>query len=77
MILIVNIAYAIFLGFIALVKTGFVQVEYIIELIQYMNIVDYVVLYVVILLMSYLISGKFARRLFRKTAMNTFREGDR
>ena len=42
-----------------------------------MEVVDYVVLYVIILIMAYLISGKFAGHLFRKTAMTTFREGDR
>ena len=77
MILVVNIAYALFLGAIALVKTGVIRVAYIIELIQYMKVTDFVILYVVLMIMAYLISGKFSRRLFRKTAMNTFREGDR
>ena len=77
MVLVVNIAYALFLGCIALVKTGVVRVAYIIELVQYMKVTDFVILYVVIMLMAYLISGKFSRHLFRKTAMNTFREGDR
>ena len=77
MILVVNIAYALFLGTIALVKTGVIRVAYIIELVQYMKVTDFVILYAVIMIMAYLISGKFARHLFRKTAMNTFREGDR
>ncbi|MBR6798707.1 MAG: hypothetical protein IKM63_01420, partial [Firmicutes bacterium] len=77
MVLVVNIAYVLFLGCIALVKTGVVRVAYIIELIQYMKVTDFVILYVVIMLMAYLISGKFSRHLFKKTAMNTFREGDR
>ena len=76
MLLVVNMAYAIFLGCVALVKAGGVRLEYVIELIQYMEIKDYVILYVIILLMVYMISGKFARHLFRKTAMNTYREGD-
>ena len=76
MILIVNMAYLIFLGFIVLVKSGGARVSYIINLIQYMNITDYIVLYVVLMIMAYLISGKFSKHLFRKTAMNTFREGD-
>lgn len=76
LLFIVNLAYALFLGCVALVKTGGVRLEYVIELIQYMKPVDYVVLYCIIVLMVYLISGKFSRHLFRKTAMNTFREGD-
>ncbi|MDO4745400.1 MAG: ABC transporter ATP-binding protein [Bacillota bacterium] len=77
MLVIVNLAYAIFLAFILFVKNGWIRVDYIINLIQYMGVTDYIVLYVVILIMAYLISGKFARHLFKKTAMNTFREGDR
>ena len=77
MFTVVDIAYLIFLGVIAMVKFGVIRVQYIINLIQYMNVADYVILYVVILIMAYLISGKFARRLFKKTAMGTFREGDR
>lgn len=77
MVLVVNIAYALFLGAIALVKTGVIRVAYVIELIQYMKVTDFIILYVVIMIMAYLISGKFSRHLFRKTAMNTFREGDR
>lgn len=76
MLFVVNIAYALFLGCVALVKAGGVRLEYVIELIQYMEITDYIILYVIILIMVYMISGKFARHLFRKTAMNTYREGD-
>ena len=76
MVLVVNLAYALFLGCVALVKAGGVRLEYVIELIQYMEVIDYIILYVIILIMAYMISGKFARRLFRKTAMNTYREGD-
>lgn len=77
MLLVVNLAYAAFLAVVLAVKEGGIRVEYIINLIQYMEAVDYVVLYVIILIMAYLISGKFAGHLFRKTAMSTFREGDR
>lgn len=77
MILIVNLAYALFLGSVALVKSGIVRAAYIINLIEYMDTADYVILYVIILVMAYLISGKFSKHLFRKTAMSTFREGDR
>lgn len=76
MILIVNIAYMIFLAFVAVVKTGIVNITYMTNLIEYMSGFDYVILYIVMLLMSYLISGKFARSLFKKTAMGTYREED-
>lgn len=76
MLLVVNIAYAVFLATVALVKMGGVRLDYIIDLIHYMGAADYVILYVIIVIMAYMISGKFAKHLFKKTAMNTFREGD-
>lgn len=76
MLLIVNIAYALFIGCIAAVNTGLIDVEYITTLVQYMRVGDYIVLYVVLVVMAYLISGKFARNLFKKTAMGTYREED-
>lgn len=77
MLLVVNLAYAVFLGAVYAVKLGAVRLEYVIKLIQYMDVLDYVILYAVIIIMVYLISGKFSRYLFRKTAMSAFREGDR
>lgn len=76
-ILVTTIAYALFLGCVALVRSGVLKASYLIELIQYMHVTDYVLLYAIVLVMALLISGKFARSLFQKTAMGTFREGDR
>lgn len=73
---IVNIAFGLFLGFIVLVNQGLVPVDYIAKLTQYMQAGDYVVLYVVLAAMSYLISGKFVRKMFKKTAIGSFREVD-
>lgn len=77
MLLIVNIAYAVFIAFIITVHMGLVKAEYITNLAQYMTVSDYIILYAVIIIMAYLISGKFARSLFRKTAMGTYREEER
>lgn len=74
LLLTVNIAYALFICCVALVKTGTLEIGYISALIEYMRVVDYVVLYAVMAVMAYLISGKFARNLFKKTAMGAYRE---
>lgn len=74
MLLIVNIAYAIFLVCVALINKGIINVEYVAKLVEYMTAFDYAVLYMVLVIMAYLISGKFARSLFKKTAMGTYRE---
>ncbi len=74
MLMTVNIAYLIFIGCALMVHYGVIDVEYIRNLIEYMTVRDYVILYAILMFMAYLISGKFARNLFRKTAMGTFRE---
>ena len=71
---VVNIAYALFLGFVVMVNQGVVPVKYIAELTEYMTAGDYAILYVVLIVMSYLISGKFVRKMFKKTAIGSFRE---
>ncbi len=76
MLLIVNIAYLIFQAFVAVVRSGVVDITYMMELTEYMSGFDYLVLYIVMMVMAYLISGKFARSLFKKTAMGTYREED-
>ncbi|MCC2865391.1 ATP-binding cassette domain-containing protein [Anaerovorax odorimutans] len=71
---IVNIAFVLFLIVVLLVNYNVIQVEYLKTLIEYLKVTDYVILYAVLFVMSYLISGKFARSLFKKTAMGSFRE---
>ena len=73
-LLVANIAFAIFLLVVACVSKDVVSIEYLKTLIQFMKPRDYVVLYLMICLMAMLISNWFARRLFRKTAMGSFRE---
>ena len=73
---VINIAYAIFLAAVILVNLHVINVEYIRTLVEYMKVTDYVILYAVLILMGYLISGKFARSLFKKTAMGSYREED-
>lgn len=74
MFTVINIAFAIFLAVVILVNTGIIHVEYIRTLVEYLKVTDYVILYAILVLMGYLISGKFARSLFKKTAMGSFRE---
>lgn len=70
---VVNIAYALFLIMICLVNMNVLNVEYIRDLVQFMEITDYVLLYGILVVMSYLISGKFVRKMFKKTAMGSYR----
>ena len=71
---VINIAYMIFLAVVVLVNMGMIHVEYVRTLVEYLQVTDYVILYAILIVMGYLISGKFARSLFKKTAMGSFRE---
>jgi putative ABC transport system permease protein len=71
---VVTIAYGLVLGFFVLVNQGIIHFEYFKSLIQYLTVGDYIILYAVLLFMAFLLSRRFARRLFKKSAMVTFRE---
>ena len=73
-LLVANIAFAIFLIVVRLVQGGTISIEYIRTLVQFLQPRDYCILYLMILVMALLISGWFSRRLFKKTAMGSFRE---
>lgn len=72
--LVANIAFFTFIAFMEMVSRGVIDVEYIITLAEYIRAQDLLVLYVVLMAMTYLISGKFSKSLFKKTALGTYRE---
>ena len=70
----VNFAYIIFLILVFLVKMNLVQYEYISDMITYFNLLDYVLVYIILTIMSLLISNRYAHKLFEYSVMNTYRE---
>lgn len=71
---VVSIAYALFLGLITLLKQDIITIEYMQSIIDYFRVSDYVILYAILLFMAFLISRRFAKKIFKKSAMVTFRE---
>ncbi|MBR0128154.1 MAG: ATP-binding cassette domain-containing protein [Firmicutes bacterium] len=72
--IVLNIAFAIFLLAVLLVSNHIIDIEYVSTLIKYMHGYDYVILYAILVVMSWLISEIFARGLFKRTAIRTYRE---
>ena len=72
--LVMNIAFAIFLAVVFLVKQGIINIEYLKTLVDYMMPRDYAILYILTSIMSLVISTWFSRKLFKNTAMGNFRE---
>ena len=68
------LAYAVFIAAALLTGMGYISVKFVNDLIKYMSYENYAVLLAVLLAMSYLISGKFSRSLFKKSSLGTFRE---
>ena len=69
-----NIAYFTIIIFINLVKTNIIENQYILNLSRYVHFQDYTILYFILIAMSYLVSLKFAKKLFKKSTMSTFKE---
>ena len=49
-------------------------IKYVASFRNYIKFSDYLILYLILLIMSFIISQKFAKSLFKKTALNTIRE---
>ncbi len=75
MFIVVNIAFAVFAAVVAMAHYHIINVEYIWNLAEYMKPANYALIYIVMIVMAYIISGKFIRSIFRKSAMGSFREG--
>ena len=69
-----TLSYAILLVFIYMVKINIINLEYISKITQYLSFKEYILMYVILIVMSRLISIKFARKLFKNTAINTYNE---
>lgn len=69
-----NIAYIVFLGLILIVKKGLIDIDYIKDMVVYFKYYDYILLYLILSIMSLLISNRYAHKLFKNSVMHTYRE---
>lgn len=69
-----TLAYAVVLLFIFATKANIIPLAGIAKLSEFLGIAEYIVMYVIIIVISRLISIKFARKLFKNTAINTYNE---
>lgn len=69
-----NLSYFIFIGLAEINKTSLLNIEFINTVNTYFKLNDYIVLYVVLTLMSLLISIKYAAKLFKDSVMSVYRE---
>lgn len=69
-----TLSYSVLLVFIYVVSKGLIPLEYIAKLSTYLTFKEYALIYIVLIIISRLISIKFAKKLFKNTAINTYNE---
>ena len=74
LMLVCMIAYALFLVFAYLSRTGVISFEMLKDHLLYLTVRDYVILALILLVMAVLISERFMRSIFRNSAMGAYRE---
>lgn len=70
----INIAYLCFLVLVYISKNSIIKIKYFKSLIEYFKLSDYIFVYIVLVCMSLLISFRYSRKLFKKSALETYRE---
>ncbi len=74
LVIIALLAYILFMVFIALVEAGVIAQKFIVELVAYLTPMNYVLMLIILVVMAYLISTRFAANVFQKSVMSTYRE---
>ena len=67
-----TVAYILVMVLVILIKLGIIEKGK--DIVDYLNYKDYIFIYIVLVLISYVISRKFARKLFKDSAIETYRE---
>ena len=57
-----------------LVSKGIFKITFISNILEYLKLKDYILMYIILVCMSYLISTRFASKIFSKSALKSYRE---
>ena len=74
LVLVCMIAYAVFVLFIFLSRSGIVDSRQLEEYLTYLTLRDFIILAAILLIMAVLISNRFMKSIFKSSAMGTYRE---
>lgn len=70
----INIAYLVFIGIVGLINFNVINIAYISDIVEYLKITDYIIVYIILICMSLLISNRYSHKLFKDSVMSTYRE---
>ena len=71
-----NIAYLFTIGLILLVKFNIIKTGFLVEYNEYLILNDFIIIYIILLIMSYILSLRYSRKLFKSSAMKAYRKED-
>ena len=74
LLIVENLAYLVSMSVIILQAKQIINWSFVQTLLDYLNISDYIILYVILIAMSYIISLKYAKKLFKETSIKTYNE---
>ena len=69
-----TLAYICYIVISLLVKYNIIYIKVISNVMEYLKMRDYILMYIILMVMSYLISTRFSSKLFKKSAMKSYRE---
>ncbi len=69
-----TLAYVSLLTFIYVIKLNFINIVYIANLSNYLGLIEYLAVYILLILISKIVSLKFTKKLFNNTTINTYNE---
>ncbi len=67
-------AYCLFLGFIYAIKMDFIKYRYFKEVTKYIGVKEYLLVYLILLLLSILMSYRYGRKIFKNSIIKTYGE---
>lgn len=69
-----SLAYLLYLGLTLLVKYKYINITFISNILEYLKLRDYVIVYIILVIMSYFLSTRYSSKIFKKSAMKSVRE---
>ncbi len=70
----IHLAYLIFTTLTLFVKSGAIHNKFIMDMVSFFTFKDYLMIYIILIVMSLLISNRYSHKLFKSSAMSTYRE---
>lgn len=74
LLIVFHIAFALVVGLLMLIKYDIITIEYLNTIISFLKVYDYIFIYLVLLVMDLLIANRYSRKLFKSSAMKSYRE---